>query len=97
MTREEIAEYNEEAVMYEGLDAAIIGMAERNGLMVVAYDREKAIQICAKHMEVSKDDLEPGETIKGKKHELGIEHFEFNILGCWLGEHTPVFIFKYGT
>ena len=39
MTREEIAEWNEEAVIYDGLDEAIIGMGERINLgPVVAYD-----------------------------------------------------------
>ena len=46
MTREEIAEYNEEALICDGFDEAIIGVAERINLgPVAAYSVEKIIEI----------------------------------------------------
>ena len=46
MTREEVAEINPDALMCDGFDEAIIGMAERINLgPVVAYSTEKIIEI----------------------------------------------------
>lgn len=95
MTREEIAEYNEDAIIFDDLDDAIIGMAERINLgPVVAYDVEKIIEILMKDMEVDVADLEEGESIENRQYQMAYEHFEFNIKGGWLGEGTPVFITK---
>ena len=74
---------NREDLAYEGLlfadgfDDAIIGVAERIGMEpVVAYDVNKIIEILARDM--SEDEA--------------VEYFEFNILGAYMGERTPVFI-----
>ena len=93
MTRDEIAEINPEALLCDGFDDAIIGMAERINLgSVVAYDVEKIITILSKDMEVDESELEEGETIEMKQYEMAYEYFEFNIKGAWMGEFTPVFI-----
>ena len=79
MTVEEIEDINPEALLCDGFDDAIIGMAERNSLgPVVAYDTEKMIDIM-----VERD---------GMTYEEAIEYFDYNILGAWMGEYTPVFI-----
>ena len=81
MTVEEIAEYNPEALMCDGFDEAIIGMAERINLgPVVAYDVEKILQIM-----VERD---------GMTYEEAQEFFDYNIIGAWMGEFTPIFITK---
>jgi hypothetical protein len=81
MTREEIAEHNEEALFCDGFDEAIIGYAERINLgPVAAYDVNKIIEIL-----VLRD---------GMTHEEAVEYFYFNIHGAWMGENTPVYIFK---
>ena len=93
MTRDEIAEINPDALLCDGFDDAIIGMAERINLgPVVAYDVEKMITILMKDMEVELDEIEEGETIEMKQYEMAYEYFEFNIKGAWMGEFTPVFI-----
>ena len=93
MTREEIAEINSEALLCDGFDEAIIGMAERINLgPVVAYDVEKILEILALDMEVEESDLQEGETIENLKYSMALEYFEYNILGAWMGEFTPVFI-----
>jgi hypothetical protein len=95
MSVDEIAEYNPEALVCDGFDEAILGMAERINLgPVVAYDKDKMIEIIMRDMDVSEDDLEEGETIEDKKYEMAIEHFEYNIIGAWMGEFTPIFITK---
>ena len=58
-------------------DEAVIGICERaGGLRVVAYDRSRVVDILARDME--REDAE--------------EWFEFNTIGAWMGEGTPVFI-----
>jgi len=79
MTPEEIADINPEALLCDGFDGAIIGMAERINLgPVVAYDVDKMLNIM-----VERD---------GMTYEEAIEYFDYNILGAWMGENTPVYI-----
>lgn len=59
-------------------DRAIIGLAERINMMVVAYDRDLTIQAMV--------------DVDGMDHEEAVEFFEFNTAGAWMGEGTPIFI-----
>jgi hypothetical protein len=62
----------------DGFDDAVIGVAYRCGSGdVLAYDFEKII---LKLM------------LDGMSREEAEEYFEFNILGAYVGEYTPVFI-----
>jgi len=93
MTREEIAEINEEALIIDGFDSAIIGMAERINLgPVVAYDEEKIIDILISQMEVEDTEGMTEEEIQSEKEIMAIEYYEYNIKGAWMGENTPIFI-----
>jgi hypothetical protein len=93
MTREEIAEINPDALMCDGFDEAIIGMAERINLEpIVAYSTEKVIEILMRDMEVDEKDLEEGESVENVKYQMAYEYFEYNIKGAWMGEFTPIFI-----
>lgn len=79
MDREEIEEINPDALLCDGFDEAIIGMAERINLgPVVAYDVDKMLDIM-----VERD---------GMTYEEAMEYFDYNILGAWMGENTPVYI-----
>jgi hypothetical protein len=81
MTVDEISEYNPEALVCDGFDEAILGMAERINLgPVVAYDVEKMFEIM-----VERD---------GMTYEEAQEFFDYNIIGAWMGEFTPIFITK---
>ena len=61
----------------EEFDEAIIGVAERIGQSsVVAYDTTKLVEILSRTMSVDE----------------AYEYFEFNILGAYVGERTPMFI-----
>jgi hypothetical protein len=82
MSKEEIEEINPEALLCDGFDEAIIGMAERINLgPVVAYDVDKMLKIM-----VERD---------GMTYEEAMEYFGYNILGAWMGENTPVYIQTY--
>lgn len=78
--REEIAGHNEEALMADGFEDAIIGVAERCGQpSLVVYDAEKCIQILMER--------------DGMTYEEAQEFFDFNTLGSWVGEHTPLYLY----
>ena len=77
--RELIAEVNPDALFMDDFDEALIGVAMRYGMNEVAcYDYEKVIDLL----------------MKGgiKDREGAVEFFEFNQIGAWLGENTPVFV-----
>ena len=70
-----------EALLCDGFEDAIIGVAERINLdPVVAYDVDKIIEILMK-----RDDM---------TDEEALEYFYFNIKDAWMGEGTPIFITK---
>lgn len=79
MTREEILEINPDAIFLpEVYDIAIIGFAERINLeAVVCYSTNMVLALLIED---------------GMSDEDAEEHFDFNILGSWLGEQTPIFI-----
>ena len=124
MTREEISLINPNAIVWDGLDEAIIGMASKeegkdivitdaNNVVIdvtiekyddedeyvidrweresfgpiVAYDIHKIVEVLSKDMEV--EDSTP-EEIEMMKYEMAYEFFEFNILGGFVGEFTPI-------
>ena len=80
MNRKKIEkEYSDIPLLFaDGFDAAIIGTAQQFNTTCVAYDRDKCIKILMKDM----DQLE------------AIEHIEYNVIGAYMGEYTPVFISK---
>lgn len=85
--RDWIIEYNDEAMLADGFEDAIIGMCERIGEEpVVAYDRDKCIEILMGMIEESDDD----EDVR----EMAEEYFGYNVIGSYVGEGTPVFISK---
>jgi hypothetical protein len=60
----------------DGFDEAFIGIGERCGLSVYVYDQEKCIEILMKNM----------------SREEAVEYFEYNTLGAFMGEGTPIFL-----
>lgn len=78
MTREDVAEENPDALFADGFDEALIGVVHRACQPTIAlYDREKCIAILMKR--------------DGMPHEDADEFFEFNVVGAWMGDHTPAF------
>jgi len=92
VTKEEIIEILDEAIFWDGLDGAIIGIAERANLSVVAYDVSKILMILMVDMEVDESDLEEGQSIEDVKYFMALEYYDFNIANAWVGENTPVHI-----
>lgn len=78
--RDELERLNPEALTADGLDEALIGVLVRPGRPAVAcYDRGKCLDILEQDME--------GEDAAGE----ALEYFEFNVIGAYVGESTPVF------
>lgn len=78
--REQISEINPEAILYDGLEDAFIGLCRRfSNEPVALYDYERCIAI---RME------------DGGSYEEASEFHEFNTMGAWVGEHTPAFLVR---
>lgn len=79
--REWVATHNEEALLADGFEDALIGVGRRCGQPTLAvYDVGKCVEIL-----VDRD---------GMTHEEAIEFFEFNVVGAWVGEGTPMFLYR---
>ena len=80
--REWIAEHNPDALLADGFDDAIIGVAERcSQPLLVVYDAERCIEILRERN--PKWDREQAE-----------DFLSYNTLGAWVGEYTPLFLWK---
>ena len=82
MTRDEIAEFNEELLMLDPsyFDKAIVGVVTNVKTQAVCYDVNKIIKILMKEDKMTEEEAR--------------EYFEFNILGAWVGEYTPMYLEK---
>lgn len=80
MTRDEIAEFNEELMLLEPeyFDEAILGVVSRINTQAVCYDKNKIIELLMREDKMT--------------YEEAYEHFDFNILGNWVGYYTPVYL-----
>tara|TARA_R100001086_G_scaffold244302_1_gene173950 strand:+ start:454 stop:714 length:261 start_codon:yes stop_codon:yes gene_type:complete len=73
-----VKDHYPDALIVDGFDDAIIGITERYGMNpVVLYDKRKCIKIMQ-----DRDNM---------TEEEAIEFFYYNIVGAYMGEHTPCF------
>jgi hypothetical protein len=76
--RDDMSEQYGDLLFADGFDDAILGVVERCGFdPVVCYSADKIIDI------LMKDDM---------SHEEAVEYYEFNILGAYVGEKTPMYL-----
>lgn len=99
MTKDEVLEIvDDEAIIYDDLDSAIIGVTERCGMPdVVCYDYDKLIEALKntfkdEDIELDEYEIEEGLTIDDKKTQIAIEWYEYNIKGGYIGEYTPIVV-----
>ena len=72
-------EEEEDFLFADGFDEAILGVGRRaTQPEVVAYDYEKCVQILVERDEMTEEDAR--------------EFMEFNVVGAFVGERTPVFV-----
>jgi hypothetical protein len=76
--RDELAEIDPDLLLMDGFDDCIIGICESFGSVpVVAYDYDRVLA----NLQAS-----------GMTYEEAVEYHEFNQVGAYVGERTPVFI-----
>lgn len=74
--REKLAAINPDAVTFDGLEDALVGIGARHTMQPVAlYSRSKILEVLLRD---------------GGTYEEAVEHFEFNIACLWAGEGTPL-------
>jgi hypothetical protein len=79
LIREHLANIHDDLLLMDGLDDAIIGTSQRiNEPVLAVYSWEKIIAILTE-----RDNMD---------FEDAVEFVEFNILGAWVGENTPIVV-----
>jgi|LakMenEpi03Aug12_release.lakeMendotaPanAssembly.Ray.scaffolds.fasta_scaffold17070_14 hypothetical protein len=81
MHKDEILFHNPEALLIDGHDNAIIGMANFCGRSVVLYDPVKVVD------NLMKD---------GASYDEAYEFFVYNIESAYMGKNTPAFLVRLG-
>ena len=74
-------EFESEGVLTaDGFSEAILGIGRRCGKPdIVAYDVEAIIRILQRDMSEAE----------------AWEYFDFNVVGSWMGEMTPIFVYRH--
>lgn len=63
-------------LLADGFEKAFLGIGQQFNTFFSVYDKNKCINILSKNM----------------NYEEAIEYFEYNVLGAYMGENTPIFI-----
>lgn len=82
MTRDDAFEITGDTglLFADGFDDAIVGVGRRASQPdVVVYDYDKAVGIL---------------TDGGMPEAMAVEHLEFNSIGAWAGERTPIWLMQ---
>ena len=79
ITLEILRDENPDALLADGFEEAFVGICRRFGQPpLAAYDRGRCIDVLMARDGMSEDEAE--------------EFFEYNVIGAWVGDHTPVFL-----
>lgn len=73
---------NPEALLADGFEDALVGIVQQFTKSLAMYDIERCLEILMIRDGMSEDEA--------------LEHMDYNVLGSWVGENTPIFsmIFK---
>lgn len=74
---EELQTIDEDILLADGFEKALIGYVRIFSNTVALYDEEKCIAVL----------MDRGEMTE----EQAREYFEFNVVGAWVGDKTPAF------
>ena len=78
LTRDDVADSNPEAIFADGFDEALVGVCHQFGRpAVAAYDLDVCLRLLRN---------------EGMSAEEAAEYFDYNVVGAWHGEETPVFV-----
>jgi hypothetical protein len=73
----------DDALLADGFERALLGFGVHFHSTVAVYDYEGCIKILQQRDGMSEDEAR--------------EFFEFNVVGAWMGPHTPVFVTHHAT
>ena len=76
--KEYIGQHNDEALLADGFEDALMGVGVIFNRSLATYDMRKCIDILIKR--------------DGMTEEEAVEYFEFNVTGPYVGENTPIFV-----
>ena len=76
--KEYIGQHNDEALLADGFEDALMGVGVIFNRSLATYDMRKCIDILIKR--------------DGMTEEEAVEYFEFNVTGSYVGENTPIFV-----
>ena len=82
-TRSNIQEYlesrGETVLLCDGFDEAFIGLSQRiNEPLLAVYSYDKMVDVLMKR--------------DGMEHDDAVDYLDFNVLGAWVGEQTPIIV-----
>ena len=80
--REILTEENPDAILYDGMDAALIGVY-RGRTSDGASEDTIAVYSFLKYIDILMEDM---------SEEEAVEYFDFNVDGLILGKHQPIII-----
>jgi hypothetical protein len=76
---EALQEMGESALLMDGFDEAFIGFSQRiNEPILAVYSYDKLINVCMER--------------DGMEYEEAMEYVDFNVVGAWVGEQTPIIV-----
>jgi hypothetical protein len=71
---------DEQTLFANGFEDALIGVGHRHNQQVAIYDYWECVNILIRRDKMTEEDA--------------IEHMEYNVIGSYVGEHTPIFFDK---
>tara|TARA_Y100000310_G_scaffold217316_1_gene218391 strand:- start:225 stop:473 length:249 start_codon:yes stop_codon:yes gene_type:complete len=79
MNRQQIIKHYPDLLFADGFDDAIIGVSRTFNKISIAYDTIRCLHILM--------------TREGMSEIDALEHFEYNIVGAYVGDYTPTFVY----
>lgn len=77
--KEQLAELNPDAVLWDGFDEALVGIASQFNTYLALYDYERMLA---------------GLEVQGLDTFEAAEHLDYNVLGGYLGANTPLVLHR---
>lgn len=68
----------EHTLLADGFEDALIGFGYQHTKVIAIYDYHKCVNVL-----IERD---------GMTEEEAVEHMDYNVVGSYVGEHTPIFI-----
>jgi hypothetical protein len=77
-----LEELEESTLLMDGFDEAFIGWSRRiNEPLLAVYDYDAIIKVC-----IERD---------GMDFEEAVEYVDYNVVGAWVGEQTPIIVMPF--